>query len=356
MMRLAATLLLGAVIAAQAPAAPADAIKGIFEPATGTPARPSAAVAWIAGDADPDFAFFGRTELPAGRTPDARTVYEIGSITKGLTGILLADMAIAGEVSIHDRLETLLPDGAAMPEAIRGVTLAQLATHASGLPRLPGDLAVGMTDPNNPYAHYDEARLLAFLRGYKAMPNQTIKPEYSNLGFGLLGYVLARKAGMPYADLLKARVLDPLGMHDTAITLSADQRARLAPGHAGGKPAHNWDLDALAGAGAVRSTAADMAKLLDALMHPPEGRIGRAIALALEPRGDLGAAKIGFGWITSARPDGLTFTWHNGGTGGYRTFLGFTRAPSRAGILVLTNGADEGPDGLAVRALEVLTR
>lgn len=328
----------------EAPVQPAAAeiVRTLFESTAGTPERPSASIAWIAGGDTPEFAAYGTVP---------RALYEIGSITKGLTGILLADMVIGGEVALTDRLESLLPDGAGYPEAVRNVTLQQLATHASGLPRLPGNLAFGMKDPSNPYANYDAKALQAFLYGYVAPPGRTaITAEYSNLGFGLLGYVLALKAGMPYEALLKARVLEPLGMADSTITLSADQKARLVPGHAKGVAVGNWDLDALAGAGAVRSSAEDMSKLLAALMRPPDSRIGRAVELALEPRGDLGAAKIGLGWITSTPPNGRPFIWHNGGTGGYRSFIGFT-ADRRAGIVVLTNGADQGPDGLAVQAL-----
>lgn len=329
---------------------PAEIIKTLFEKGAGTPERPSASIAWITGGDNAQFAAYGKVEPPANRA-----IYEIGSVTKGLTGILLADMVLAGEVSLDDRLETLLADGAGYPEAVRNVTLGQLATHSSGLPRLPGNLAFGMKDPSNPYAHYGAKELQAFLYGYVAPPGRTtIVAEYSNLGFGLLGYVLALKAGMPYEALLKARVLEPLGMRDSTITLSAEQKARMVSGHAKGVAVSHWDLDALAGAGAVRSSADDMSKLLAALMRPPDSRVGRAIAMATEPRGAMGAAKIGFGWITSAPPNGRAFTWHNGGTGGFRTFIGFT-ADRKAGIVVLTNGADQGPDALAVQALMQLS-
>lgn len=345
--RVATLVLLALVLQASTPA---EIVRTLFEKGAGTPERPSVSIAWIAGTGTPQFAAFGKVDQSAGKA-----LYEIGSITKGLTGIVLADMVNAGEVSLDDRLEALLPDGAGYPEAVRGVTLGQLATHASGLPRLPGNLMFGMKDPANPYAHYGAKELQAFLYGYVAPPGRTtIVAEYSNLGFGLLGYVLALKAGMPYEALLKARVLEPLGMHDSTITLSADQQARMVSGHAKGVPVSNWDLDALAGAGAVRSSADDMSKLLAALMRPPDSRVGRAIAMATEPRSAMGAAKIGFGWITSAPPNGRAFTWHNGGTGGFRSFIGFT-ADRKAGIVVLTNGADQSPDALAVGALMQLS-
>jgi len=338
-----------------ASARPGDIVAGIFAPATGTPERPSASVGFIAGGTA-ETKGFGKVALAGKTAPDADTVYEIGSITKGLTGILLADMALAGDVSLHDTLEKLLPDAASYPAAVREITLLQLSTHSSGLPRLPANLSFSMKDPANPYAHYGPMELETFLRAYVPPPGRTsITPEYSNLGVGLLGHVLSLKAGMSYEQLLKARVLEPLGMRDTTITLTDDHRRRLAPGHAKGAAVNNWDLDALAGAGAVRSTAADMMKLLRALMRPPDSRIGKAIRLALEPRGQLGVAKIGLGWITTAPPNGAPFTWHNGGTGGYRSFIGFTQ-DGKAGIVVLTNGADQSPDPLAVQALQRLAR
>lgn len=352
MNRLLSAVLLGAALAAQAPA---DTVAGIFAPAAGTPQRPSAIVATIVNGAV-DVKGYGNVSLPNGPAPDANTVYEIGSITKGLTAILLADMALAGDVSLHDTLDKFLPQPADYPEAIRKITLLQLATHSSGLPRLPANLAFSVKDPSNPYAHYGRRELEAFLYGYTPPPGRTsIAPEYSNLGFGLLGHVLSLKAGTSYEALLKSRVLDPLGMRDSTITLTDDQRKRLAPGHAKGVPVSNWDINVLGGAGAVRSTAADMAKLLQALMQPPDSRLGKAIRLALEPRGQLGVAKIGLAWITTDPPGGAPFTWHNGGTGGYRTFVGFT-TNGKAGIVVLTNGADQSPDPLAVMALQKLAR
>ena len=336
------------------PLTPAEIVSTVFTPAAGTPVRPSASVAYITSGSAPVFAGFGKVTLPDGSAPNEHTVYEIGSITKGLTGLLLADMAGAGEVSLHDTLDKFLAEPSTYPEAVRKITLLQLATHSSGLPRLPGNLTFGMKDPGNPYAHYGAKELQAFLYGYAPPADRTtITPEYSNLGFGLLGHILSTKAGMPYGALLKARVLDPLGMNDTSIVLSDDQRKRLAPGHAKGAVVGNWDLDALAGAGAIRSTADDMAKLLGALMNPPDSRIGKAIKLALEPRGQLGAAKIGFAWLTSSSPNGPTFTWHNGGTGGYRSFMAFT-TDGKHGVVVLTNGGDQGADPLGVSVLQKL--
>src|SRR5687767_14283235 len=125
---------------------PAEVVSSVFGPATGTPERPSAVVGFIVGNAV-EMKPFGKLSIAGNAAPDANTVYEIGSITKGLTAIVLADMVLAGEVSLHDTLDKFLPEPANYPEAIRTVTLLQLATHTSGLPRLPANLSFGMKDP-----------------------------------------------------------------------------------------------------------------------------------------------------------------------------------------------------------------
>jgi CubicO group peptidase (beta-lactamase class C family) len=221
------------------------------------------------------------------------------------------------------------------------------------LPRLPGNLFATVKDQTNPYATYTPQDLDAFLRTFT--PPADPKPEYSNLGVGLLGYALASKAGTSYEQLITDRVLGPLGMRDTSITLNDSQRTRLAPGHAGGKVVPNWDIPTLAGAGALRSTPADMAKYLAAVLDPPDTRIGRAIRMARDPRADFtGGMRIGLAWITRKSDTGQDLTWHNGGTGGYRSFIGVI-PDANVGLVVLTN-ANSNPDPVAIQALNGLAK
>jgi CubicO group peptidase (beta-lactamase class C family) len=344
-----------AVVAAFALAAvaQADAIRSHFANAAGTAERPAVSVAWIAGGRT-EFANFGRRTLPDGAPPASDTIYEIGSITKTFTATLLADMVLSKEVAFETTIGELLPAKNYSADA-RRITLLALATHSSGLPRLPNNMFVAAAKaPLNPYAHYTPDDLDAYMRGYAA-ESASPQPLYSNIGVGLLGYALAAKAGKSYEQLITERVLAPLGMRDTSITLSAAQKARLAPGHAGGRIVPNWDVPTFAGAGALRSTTADMAKYLAAVMDPPETRLGRAIRMAREPRADFtNGMRIGLNWITRKSDDGRDLTWHNGGTGGYRTFIGFIPA-ARAGIVVLTN-ATTNPDPLALQALNALAK
>lgn len=269
--------------------------------------------------------------------PTASTVFEIGSITKVFTATLLADMAQRGEVRLADPVGRYLPDSVTVPSRSgRTITFEQLAAHTSGLPRLPGNMRI--TDMSDPYADYSVAQMYAFLNGHELMRDPGAQSEYSNFGAGLLGHALARHAGMAYEALVDARVLQPLDMSSTAITLNEDMRGRLARGHnANGDIVANWHLPSLAGAGALRSTTADMLKFLAANLHPDTTTtLGRAIVETHQVRAPVAEnLSIGLGWHMLER-GGRTIIWHNGGTGGYRSFIGFDPARS-IGVVVLSN-------------------
>ena len=338
------------IVVALAAAVQADVIQSHFASVAGTAERPAASVGWISQGAT-KVSHFGHIRLPDGPTPTDDTVYEIGSITKTFTGTLLADMVLNKELTLETTIGELLPGANNYPAELRRISLGRIATHSSGLPRLPGNLFATTKDPANPYASYTPEHLDAFLRAF--VPPADPKPEYSNLGFGVLGYALATKAGTSYEDLITERVLAPLGMRHTVIALTDSHRARLAPGHAGGKVVANWDLPTFAGAGALRSTTADMTKYLTALLNPPDTRVGRAIHMAREPRTDFTSGmRIGLGWITRKTDDGRDLIWHNGGTGGYRSFIGVIPA-AKVGLVVLTN-ANTSPDSIAFDALNAL--
>src|SRR3954462_12153798 len=167
---------------------------------------------------------YGRTSPNAnGSAPDGKTIYEIGSATKAFTGVLLADMVQRGQVSLDDPVQKLLPAEVKLPQkGEHPMTLLDLATHRSGLPRLPENLTP--KDPGNPYADYTEKQLYAFLQKWEPARAPGDSYEYSNLGMGLLGHLLARKAGKSYEALLTERVLKPAAMNDTSITLTPGQK------------------------------------------------------------------------------------------------------------------------------------
>lgn len=272
---------------------------------------------------------------------DGNTLFEIGSISKVFTSLLLANMALRGEVSLDDPVSKYLPAGARMPERNgKQISFRDLAMHRSGLPRLPDNMKPA--NPLNPYADYSEAQLLDFLARHQLTRDIGSQFEYSNFGAGLLGYALARRAGTTYEALLKRRILIPLGMKDTAITLSAAQKRRFAPGFdATMQPTPAWDLPTLAGAGAIRSSANDMLAFLGAAMGIRKTPLDKAFALMLAERGSGPSAttQMGLGWIVARGPHG-ELVLHDGGTGGFRSSLAYDPA-KRRGVLVLANTARE---------------
>jgi CubicO group peptidase (beta-lactamase class C family) len=176
---------------------------------------------------------YGRWSPTDPRPVDGDTLFEIGSITKLFTAVLLTDMVRRGEVGLEDPAEKYAPPGMVLPRwGGREITLLDLVTHTSGLPNFPDNL--GARSPLNPFADYHERRLDAFLSGYRLRRSPGAVWEYSSLGAGLLGNLLARRADTDYEVLLKNRVLNPLGMGSTAVLLLPDQQRRLAPGHTAG--------------------------------------------------------------------------------------------------------------------------
>ena len=284
-----------------------------------------------------DVLTFGK--LDNGNVPDGDTVYEIGSITKTFTATLLAQAVLAGKVTLDTPVAQLLPDFKIPSRAGKEITLEQIGTQHSALPRLPSNLLP--KDPTDPYADYDAAKLKAFLADYQLPRDTGAAYEYSNLGFGLLGYALALSEHTNYGAMLDERMLKPLGMTMSGTVLGDAMRAHLAPGHDNaGKAAKTWDFDALAGAGAIRSTANDMLRYLKANMGIDQSPLAAAMKLAQQPRADMNKNnRIGLAWMTTVRG----IVWHNGGTGVYRSFLGFT-ADGRRGVVILTNTAADVDD------------
>jgi CubicO group peptidase (beta-lactamase class C family) len=278
--------------------------------------------------------------------PDGMTVYEIGSITKTFTGLLLAQAVKSGAARLDQPVAQLLsgytiPDYKGQP-----ITLLDLATQSSGLPRLPDNMWPKQMD--NPYADYTAANLKAFRAGHRLARQPGSVYTYSNLGFGLLGQALSEQARKPYGDLVRDQIATPLGMGSTAVALSPSMRTRLAPGHsAAGNAVANWDMDAMAGAGSLRSDAQDMIRYLKAMMTAGPDT---AYALARQPQRPAGGkgTQIGLAWQTNAVRNTPVVS-HSGMTGGYASFAGFT-ADGKRGVVVLANTASS-VDGIALAAL-----
>ncbi len=272
-------------------------------------------------------------------------LFEIGSITKTFTGLILSQMVAQKKARLSEPVRALLPAGTvAAPASGPEITLLDLSAQRSGLPRLPDNM--NPADKANPYADYDRKALFAFVASHGVSLPATPKFGYSNLGVGLLGQALAERAGATYEALLVKEITGPLGMRETVVTLAPALRARLSPGHDGAhRPARPWDQDALAGAGAIRSTAADMLTYLEAQLHPdhlpkaahatPEGKtLAEAITASHALQGQAGeATHIALNWFYD---DTSGSFWHNGATGGYSAFAVWNPEKDFA-VVVLSN-------------------
>lgn len=271
-----------------------------------------------------------------------RTLFALGSITKTFTTLLLAEMAAQGVVDYEDPIGAHLPPWAVPRRATPPITLAHLATHSAGMPRLPPGLhrralPFSLSDP---YARYD-AEALHRATARLRPPPDTPAAVYSTYGIGLLGHLISRAAGLPYAVLLTERILSPLGMRDTCVPTDDILRRHAAQGHRHGRPVPHWHFDSLAGAGALYSTGDDMLRYLRAHLHPATAPAPLTIAItdACRPRHAYarGANHISLGWnVRTVR--GHTLLWHSGGTGGFTAFLGFS-PDAEAGVALLANTA-----------------
>jgi D-alanyl-D-alanine-carboxypeptidase/D-alanyl-D-alanine-endopeptidase len=290
----------------------------------------------------------------AGAKVDRHTLFEIGSMSEVFTGLILADMANKGEVSLADPAAKYLPKGHHMPErGGRQITLRDLSTHRSGLPPLADDMdALDRLD--GPFADYGEAKLLAFLDRYQLMHDIGSRWDRSSLGVGLLGYLLARAAHTDYETLLRNRITGPLGMKDTAITVSPAEAGRLAPPFdAYMRPAKPWDLGVFAGADGIHSSAADLLIFAGAVLDP-QSPIAAAVKTALSVRLPVVAQQLdqALGWqVSHGGPGGGELWQGDGRTGGYRATLALEPAKGRAEVVLINSAAEPSAIDLGLHLL-----
>ena len=271
--------------------------------------------------------------------PTERRIFEIGSISKVFTGLLLADAVESGKLRLDTTLADLLGPRQKFADPKLGkVTLRQLATHTSGLPRLPDNMGPNPDAADDPYAAYDRKQARAFLAKAKLAGDPPYPASYSNYGMGLLGDLLAETSGKSWEELVKEKITGPLGMPDTVVVLNDEQKSRLAPPYAGGKAKHSWTFQAMVGAGGLRSSASDLLRFGEALIAPAKTPLAPAIRRMMEahaPYRDM-SAEIGLG-IIIANLDGQREYTHDGGTGGYRSTLQVVPALKRVRVVLVNN-------------------
>lgn len=275
---------------------------------------------------------------------DGNTLFEIGSITKVFTTLTLVNLVQQGTLKLDDPISRLLPDAVKTPTRNgQEISLVNLATHTSGLPRLPDNLAPA--DMSNPYVDYSVEQLYTFLSSYQLPRDIGSQYEYSNLGTGLLGHLLSLKTGMYYETLVKTQITQPLQMHDTGIQLTAEQHTRFATGHNRlNQPVPYWDLPTLAGAGALRSTANDLLKFLAANLQLVSSPLNPILQTthAVQAQTGIPGLTIALGWHVLHHHE-TEIIFHDGGTGGFRSFLGFVKQ-KRFGVVVLSNSENDVND------------
>jgi CubicO group peptidase (beta-lactamase class C family) len=307
---------------------------------------------------------FGRSSADSGKAAQGDTLYEIGSITKTFTGIALAREIERGNLRLDQPVAELLPTGLELPKAARTVTLRHLTTHTSGFPRQPGNFSFWhalrkLATGGNPYADYSEEQFREALRTVELDSIPGSQFQYSNFGIDLLGYLLSQKAGMSYETYIQREICEPLGMHDTAVTLTTNQNSRFAQGYITAKRSGGrlqvilsspWDLpNHLAGSGALRSSASDMLKYLQANMRP-EGSLSNVIRQShRELYRQSNISSVGMNWLSSPE-EHPRIIWHNGGTGGASSYLGFTE-DGQAGVVILSNVGMHRVDDLGRKML-----
>ena len=331
------SMLLAAAALAQPPVPPDAEIRSILAQRVDTRHQAVGMVAAVIEPAGTRVVAYGKPAKDDPRPLNGDTVFEIGSISKVFTALLLADMAQHGEVKLDDPIAKYLPENVKAPQRNgKQITLVELATHTSGLPRLPNNLRP--KEAANPYADYSEDNLYAFLNSYQLPRDPGEKWEYSNLATGLLGHLLSLRAGKDYETLVVSRIAAPLGMASTRITLTPEMKDRMAVGYnAMLEPVRLWDFQALAGAGALRSTANDLITFLSANLGYRKTTLQPAMAAMLEVRvpGPALNFQQALGWHIMQH-NGRDLIWKDGGTFGFGSFIGFD-AKTKVGVVVLAN-------------------
>ena len=294
------------------------------------------------------FFSYGKTAVVNGKPINEKAVFEIGSISKVFTTILLSDQILQGKMKLTDPIANYLPKTVKVPSKNgKQITLKDLATHSSGLPRMPNNFAPA--NPNNPFADYSTEQLYDFLSNYELPREVGASYEYSNLGMGLLGHILELQTTKSYEELILEHFRGAYEMKHTGITLTNEMNERLALGHAEGTAVENWDIVSLAGAGAIRSTAVDMVKFIQANMGVSTSPLYEAMKMshASAYKNEKQNFEMGLGWHYA---NNGTIVWHNGGTGGYRTFTGFLKGTQK-GVVVLSN-SNESVDDIGLKLLD----
>jgi D-alanyl-D-alanine-carboxypeptidase/D-alanyl-D-alanine-endopeptidase len=275
------------------------------------------------------------------RLPDANTEYEIGSITKVFTSLILADMSLKKQLNLSDPFLKFLPkEVKPVDKKVRDITLLNLATHTSGFPRFPNN--ADSKDLENPYADYTVGQLYEYISGFQPDQAPGSQYQYSNTGYSLLGQVISKVSGKDFESLVKDQICTPLKMNSTVIILTPGLRSNMATGHTEyGKPVANWDMPALASNGALRSNMNDMLKFAAANLGLVKSDLYPAMELSHLKRVKKGQddAFVTMGW-TLMNVGSKQVLWKDGTTAGYRAFIAIDKK-NKKGVVILSNSLNQ---------------
>jgi len=285
---------------------------------------------------------YGETKKGNNTIPDSTTIYEIGSISKTFTALLMIDFLQSNSLTIDCPVNNLLP--ASIPALQfngKPIQIKHLLNHTSGMPRLPEDFEPGY-DPNNPYKHYDSTRVYNYLKTFKLAKEPGTTWEYSNLGMAIAGLILERQTQKSYEQLLLERISIPLGLYKTKITLNKIDSSNFATGYdADGNQIPYWDdFSAFKGAGAIRSNAKDMISYGKNILFSESSVLKTQIDSCLNVTFNDGSRKQASGWVCQ-NYNGIEYIIHDGGTGGFNSYILISKDKGVVLVLLFSNGPSD---------------
>ena len=310
-----------------------DSVKKTIQENVDNGKHPSLFVGIIDGE-KMDYYHYG-TVKKDGKKIDENTIFEIGSISKVFTTLVLADMIEKGEINLEDPIDKFLPENIETPSKDgKKITLLDLATHTSGMPTFPDDFPLWDLDKHH---EYDRQKMYAFLERFEPSRDIGSHYEYSNIGGSLLGHLLSLHASKDYEELLKEKILEELRMTNTCIKQCDQLRDQFATPHLLGEPIEELNLSKdMVSAGEIRSSGKDMLAFLTYAMGLKDSSLRDAFESAQNIRHKVNDnVSVGLAWHISEN-EGRKIIWHNGGTNGFSSFMGFD-PESKQGVLILTN-------------------
>ncbi len=303
------------------------------------------------------FYSYGVKSLKDGGEIDENTMFEIGSITKTFTATLLAKLHLKGDVDMEDPLQQYFDGTIIVPKYNdQEIRLKQLANHTSSLPRLPSNIG---DNEATLFEEYDIEDFYSFINSYTLTRPIGSKSEYSNIGMGILGYVLKEQQNKTYFDLVRDEILIPLGMDETVLNFEEVNHTNVATGHVGSKQKTQMKFsEVFEGAGVLNSNISDMMSYLEAqLTTHAGGELSTAMQMTHTKTNTYHTPEgsdIGLAWIVTKLEDGQEIHWHNGGTLSYNSFMGFNKSTG-TGVVILMNSRNMHYSGEVNFGFELMT-